>query len=93
MITLKEETTLVGVSELRNEPDRIFREMHKRLLVIGKHHRPVAVLLPIEKFENMQKLFDLVEDYALGLLAREREEKHKNPKWVSIEEAIKRAGL
>ena len=41
----------------------------------------------------MQKLFDLVEDYTLGALAQEREEKHKNPKWVLLEEAMKQAGL
>lgn len=93
MITVKEETTLVGVSELRTSPERIFKEMEKRPVVIERHRKPIAVLVPVKKFEEMEKLFDLVEDYVLGSLAKEREKKHKNPKWVSVEEAWKRVGL
>ena len=64
MITMKKDTTLVGISELRNQPDKIFNEMRKRLVVIEKHHKPVAVLVPVEQFEEMEKLLDFVEDYA-----------------------------
>ena len=93
MITVKENTTLVGVSELRNAPDRIFKEMQKRQVVIERHRKPVAVLVPVKKFEEMEKLFDLIEDYILGSLAKEREKKYKNPKWIPIEEAWKRVGM
>ena len=93
MITVKENTTLVGVSELRNAPERIFKEMQKRQVVIERHRKPVAVLIPIEKFEEMEQLLDFVEDHMLRLLAQEREKKHKNPKWISIEGAVKRVGL
>lgn len=92
-MTFKEDTTLIGVSELRNQPDRVFAEMRKRLLVIEKHHKPVAVLLPIEQYTTIQELLDAVEDTALGMLAKEREKKQKNPGWVSLEEALKRVGL
>jgi prevent-host-death family protein len=93
MITVKENTTLIGISELRNEPERIFKEMRKRPIVIGKHRKPVAVLIPMEEYEEMGRLLEMVEDYVLGMLAQERDKKHKNPKWVSIEEALKRVGL
>lgn len=92
-MTFKENTTLIGISELRNQPDRIFKEMRKRLLVIEKHHKPVAVLLPIEQYTSIQELLDAVEDTALGMLAKEREEKRKNPEWISLEDALKRVGL
>ena len=93
MITIKENTTLINISELRNEPEKIFREMRKRRIVVEKHRRPVAVLIPIEQFEEMEGLLDFVEDYVLGHLARERDKKHRNPKWVPLEAAMKRAGL
>lgn len=93
VIASEEEATFVGVSELRNQPDRIFKEMRERLVVIEKHHKPVAVLLPIEKYESLERLLDLVEEYVLGVLASEREEKNKNPNWVSLEKALRRVGL
>ena len=93
MITVKENTTLVGISELRNSPERIFKEISKRPVVIERHRKPVAVLMPIKKFEEMEKLFDLIEDLVLSSLAQEREKRHRKPQWVSIEEAMKRVGL
>ena len=93
MITVKEETTLVGISELRNAPERVLREMRKRTVVIERHRKPVAVLIPIEAFKEREEIFDFVEDFVLAHLAREREKKHPNPKWISIEEALKRVGL
>lgn len=93
MITVKENTTLVGISELRTRPEEILREMEKRPVLIERHRKTVAVLLPIKKFEEMEELLDFVEDYLLGLAAKEREKGSKNPKWVSIEEALKRVGL
>lgn len=86
----KEGVAFISVSELRNQPDRIFKKMRERLLVIEKHHKPVAVLLPIEKYESLESLLDLVEDCVLGMLASEREEKNKNPNWVSLEKALRR---
>lgn len=56
MITLKENTTLINISELRNEPEKIFREMRKRPVVVEKHRKPVAVLIPLEQFQEMEKL-------------------------------------
>lgn len=93
MITVKEGTTLISISELRNEPEKIFREMRKKRIVIEKHRRPVAILIPVEQFEEMQELLDFVEDYVLGHLAKERDKKHRSSAWVSLEEAMKRVGL
>ncbi len=93
MITMKDNTTLVAVSELRNQPEKIFNEMRTRLVMIEKHRKPVAVLISIERYEEMEKLLELAEDYALGMLAKERDQKTKSPQWVSMENAMKRVGL
>lgn len=93
MITVKENTTLVNISELRNKPEKIFREMRKRRVVVEKHRRPVAVLIPVEQFKELEELLDFVEDHVLGWLAREREKGRKDPTWISLEAALKRVGL
>ena len=77
MITVKEDTTLVGVSELRSAPGRIFKEMQKRRVVIERHRKPVAVLVPIEKFREMEQLLDFVEDeppIAVGCATRSQDD-------------------
>lgn len=93
MIKFKQNTTLVGVSEFRTKPDKIFNEMKNNLVMLEKHGKPVAVLMSVKEFEEMKEMLDFVEDYTLGMLAKERDKKHKNPKWISIEEAMKRTGL
>ena len=73
MITIKEDTTLVGVSELRTEIDKILAESKKHKVLIGRRNKPVAVLLDIEKYNQMEATLDLLEDFALGYLAKERD--------------------
>ncbi|MCD6478256.1 MAG: type II toxin-antitoxin system Phd/YefM family antitoxin, partial [Candidatus Aenigmarchaeota archaeon] len=45
MITVKENTTLVGVSELRSGIDKILEKAREGLVIIEKRHKPAAVLL------------------------------------------------
>ena len=92
MITLKENTTLVGISELRTAIDKVLLETKKHKVVIGKRNKPVAVLLDMEKYEQMEETLELLEDFALGFLAKERERKTKNSDYLDIEEAKKKVG-
>lgn len=90
MITLKENTTLVGISELRTKIDEVLTELKKRHILIEKRNKPVAVLLSIEEFERLESFLEFVEDYGLAVLARQREGKGK---YFSLEEAKKKAGV
>ena len=45
MITLKEDTTLVGVSELRTHMEKILAESKKHRVLIEKRNKPVAVIM------------------------------------------------
>ena len=89
MITIKENTTLIGVSELRTNLDKILEESKKHKILIEKRHKPVAVLMAMEKYNQMEKALELLEDFALGYLAKERHKLSKESDYIDIEEAIK----
>lgn len=90
MINIKEDTTLVGVSELRTNMDKILEASKKSKVLIEKRHKPVAVLIDVERYNQMEATLDLLEDFALGYLAKEREAKAKYSDYLDIDEAEKR---
>ena len=90
MITVKEDTTFIGVSELRTEIDKILEQSKKHKVLIGRRNKPVAVLINIEKFEHMELILDTLEDMALGYLAKEREAKSKSSDFVPIARAYEK---
>lgn len=89
MLTVREPTTLVGVSELRTRLDDILAAARRGRVVLERRRRPVAVLVPIDRYEEMEALFESLGDKALGRLAKEREAKHKGP-YLTIEEVERR---
>ena len=93
MKTVKEDTTLVGISELRTKAEQIFKVMDRSTVVLEQRHRPRAVLLSIERYEKMEALLDSVEDQILGGLAKEREEGTPRKAYLSLEEAERRLKL
>ena len=72
MITVKEDTTLVGISEFRTHADDILKTAKKHRVVIEKRNKPVAVLLSMELYEKLEELIELVEDRLLGEIALKR---------------------
>lgn len=85
MITVKEDTALVGISELRTNIDRILEETKKHKVLIERRNKPVAVLLAIERYTDIEKILDVLEDVALGYLAKERELHSKPEDYLDIE--------
>jgi prevent-host-death family protein len=90
MLTVKEDTTFVGVSELRTRIDYVLKKAKEHKVVIEKRHKPVAALVGIKKYEELESLLDAFEDIALGYLAKEREESSASSDYISIEEAESR---
>jgi prevent-host-death family protein len=90
MITLKEDTTWVGVSELRTNIDKILEQSKKHKVLIGRRNKPVAVLVSTERYEQIEQTLDLLEDIALGYLAKERDRGSKSSDYLDIEEAKKK---
>ncbi len=90
MLMVKEATTLVGISELRTKLDEILRAMGRSTVVIERRHKPVAVLMPVEKYERMESLLDWIEDQALGFIAKERAKGTPRKAYLSSEELKRR---
>ena len=89
MFTVKKDTTFVGVSELRNKIEEILQESKKHKILIGKRNKPVAVLMDMERYNKMEEALEILEDFALGFLAKKRESKSKDSDYLDIEDALK----
>ena len=90
MRDVKQNTTLIGVSELRTRIEELLKKMHTSRVVIEKRHKPVAVLMSNEEFEKTETLLDMAENIVLGYLAKERYTRSTEKDYVDIEEALKK---
>ena len=84
MFTVKEDTTLVGVSELRSGIDKILEKTKDGLVIIEKRHKPKAVLMSNEQYEHIQNLLELSEDLILGIIAHERFKSGSDEDYIDI---------
>lgn len=89
MVTVKENTTLVGVSEFRGGIDKILAKAQKGVVMIEKRHKPTAVLMSHGQYEKLQDLMDTAEDIVLGVIAHERSAKSSDKDFVDIETLLK----
>jgi prevent-host-death family protein len=93
MFTIKEDTTLVGVSELRTKLDKIIEESKRHKVVIEKRNKPIAVIMAIDRYSAIEELLETIEDLELGRVARQREKGTSRKDYIAIEDAYKRIGL
>lgn len=92
MITVKEDTALIGVTELRTKAAEVLKNIKKYKVVLTKRNKPVGVIIDYDEYEKMQQAFDEVEDFVLGNIAKERLER-KDRRAVTLEDAEKKVGL
>jgi len=90
MYTIKEETTLVGVSELRNRMDKVLEEARHHKVIIEKRNKPVAVLIAIDQYNAMEEILDRIEDLELGRAAKERDKNSSSNDYIPIDKAYKK---
>ncbi len=89
MITIKENTTLVGVSELRSGIEKILKKADEGLVIIEKRHKPTAVLMSNEEYEHIQNIFEIAEDLVLGFIADARYKSSNKKDYIDIEALLK----
>lgn len=92
MITVKEDTALIGVAELRTKTADVLKEIKKHRVILTKRNRPVGVIIDYDEYEKTEQILDEVEDIVLGEIARERLER-KDRKAITLEDAERRVGL
>ena len=90
MKTFLKDTTLIQTSELRTRLDEALRLAKTGRVIIEKHHKPVAVLVDPERFEQMEEALEGLSDVVLALEARVREQGSKASDFVSLETVEKR---
>ena len=93
MRRVKEDTTLVGISELRTQAEAIIRVAQQAPVILEKRHKPIAVLIPIEQYDRMEQTMEALEDAILGLLAKERAQRSRRKDVLSLEDLERRVGL
>ena len=89
MFTFKEDTTIVGVSELRSNFNKVIEIMKKTKVMLGKRNKPVAVIVPIERYNKMEEVIEEIEDLEYGLIAKERYENSRPEDYIDIAEVKK----
>lgn len=92
MITVSEDTTIVGIAELRTDIGTIIKEIEKHSVIVTKRNKPVGVFLNYEEYEKMRNAVEELEDSHLAAIAKQRSER-KDKKVVSLEDAEKRLGI
>ena len=89
MLTVKENTTLVGVSELRKGIEKILEKALKGLVIIEKRHKPTDVLMSNEEYEHIQQIVEHSEDIVLGFIAHNRLQNSKEKDYLYIKSCLK----
>lgn len=89
MITVKENTALVGISELRVHFDKVLAILGKSKILLEKRNKPLAFIVPVEQYEEMEAIVEMAEDFGLGYLAKERDLKSKPSDYIDLGKAEK----
>lgn len=85
MFTVKENTTFVGVSELRKGIDKILEKTRTGLVIIEKRHKPQAILISKKEYDHIMNILDTAEDLVLGFIAADRFKNSKETDYLDIE--------
>ncbi|MEK6693533.1 MAG: type II toxin-antitoxin system prevent-host-death family antitoxin [Nitrospirota bacterium] len=92
MITVKEDTALIGIAELRTKAADVLKEIKKHRVILTKRNKPVGIIIDYDEYEKIEQVIEEAEDIVLGNIARERLER-KDRKAITLEEAERRIGL
>jgi prevent-host-death family protein len=92
MITVKEDTALIGVAELRTKAADVLKEIKRHRVILTRRNRPVGVIIDYDEYEKIEQTLDEVEDIVLGNIARARL-KRRDRKAITLEDAERKVGL
>ncbi len=78
MRTISEQTTLIGVSELRTHLSKVVKQAKYTRVIVERHSKPLLVLLDPVEYKRMDDMLEHLSDILLALEARVRELSKKN---------------
>lgn len=91
MHTIEEKTTLVGATELRTRMKEIQSALKHSKVILEMRNKPFAVLVPLEKYQKMEEMMDILEDRVLGYLAKKRDHIKENH-YLNLDDVEKKLG-
>ena len=74
-----------SISELKKSPSHIIEQAGNEAVAILNHNKPSAYLVPSELYE---KMIDIIDDYHLAQIVRERMNDGEEPIEVSLDELL-----
>ena len=74
---------VASVSELKKNPSALIEQAGGEPVAILNHNRPTAYLVPAATYSRMM---EIIEDYELGQIVKEREAEKKLAVEVSIDD-------
>lgn len=93
MYSFQEDTTLVGVTELRTRLKEVQKALKKNKVILQLRHKPLAVLVPLDHYRKMEELLETLEDRSLGSLAKERDRATRSEDYLTLAEVEKQLKL
>ena len=72
-----------SISELKKNPSALLNQTEGEPIIILNHNKPAAYLVPAKTYEA---LLDLLEDYELGKIVKERQSEKSSAVEVSLDE-------
>jgi len=74
-----------SISELKKSPSSVIEDAGGEAVAILNHNKPSAYLVPSELYE---KMMDIIDDYHLAQIVRERMNDGEEPIEVSLDELL-----
>ncbi len=72
-----------SISELKKNPSALLQQAEGSPITILNHNKPTAYLVPAETYES---LVELIEDYELGEVVKQRRKERSKAVEVSFDE-------
>ena len=72
-----------SISELKKNPSALLQQAEGSPITILNHNKPTAYLVPAETYET---LIELIEDYELSVIVKQRRKERSKAVEVSLDE-------
>ncbi len=88
MYTISGPTTIFGLSELRTKFKELLVALGTTKVVLALRNKPFAVLVPFERYQQLEAMANAMKDQVLGEVAKQRHA--QKVQYVGLEAAKKR---
>lgn len=93
MLTVDEQTALIGLSELRTVTPKLLKYLQTHKVILTRRNKPVGILIDYDEYKKMEALIELIEDTALGHIAHERRKSTPKASYLTQDQMKRRIGL